>query len=41
MTQSRVPEQLRAGILAVLALTGAGGGAYLVADRRASEMQRH
>lgn len=38
---NRVPSQLRAGIAALLVLTGAGTGVYLTTERAAEEMQRH
>lgn len=43
MTQqsARVPEQLRAGIAALLVLTGTGTGTYMIVSQRSAELERH
>lgn len=38
---SRVPAQLRAGIAALLVLTGAGTGTYIAVSHHTSDLQRH
>lgn len=38
---SKVPQGLRAGITAVLLLTGVGGGTYLATEHQAAEMERN